>query len=124
MRVLVCGGRDYQDRAATFAALDEVDAIKPITFVIHGACCSRANKVELRGADRWAQEWAQEHEVPYAGIPAKWKSLGRRAGMERNSRMLLLKPDAVIAMPGGPGTRNMVTQAREAGVKVWDLGEG
>jgi hypothetical protein len=121
MRVLVCGGRDYQDRVATFAALDEVNAIRPISLVIHGACCAKGNNTQLRGADRWAQEWAQEHEIPYFGVPARWSLHGNSAGMERNGRMLLLKPEAVIAMPGGAGTRNMITQARKAGIRVWDL---
>lgn len=128
VHILVCGGREYEGRDAVFAALDEANAIKEITLIIHGACCAWHNKTILRGADRWAQEWAQTREVPYLGVPAKWLKLGKSAGMERNDKMAkglnLVQVDGVIAMPGGPGTQNMIRQARAAELKIWDLTNG
>lgn len=42
MKVIVCGGRDYQDRDAVWAALDKAHAQRPLSMVIHGGA---------RGAD-------------------------------------------------------------------------
>ncbi len=117
--ILVCGGREYADRDAVFAALDSVHAQAPIDLILHGACCVRGRKTNLRGADRWGQEWAQEREVPYLGVPARWTLLGKAAGYERNGRMLVFRPVGVVAFPGGPGTANMVRQAKAAGIDVW-----
>jgi hypothetical protein len=44
--------------------MDEIHATTPVTLVIHGACTDRETK-KLTGADRWAEEWAIEREVPY-----------------------------------------------------------
>jgi hypothetical protein len=54
-------------------------------------------------------------------VPAEWKKHGKRAGPLRNMRMLEeWKPDGVAAFPGGSGTADMIAQARNAGVKVWE----
>ena len=45
----------------------------------------------------------------------------RGAGPVRNARMLVEKPDLVIAFPGGPGTADMVRRARAAGVEVVEI---
>jgi hypothetical protein len=60
--------------------------------------------------------------VPYKTVRADWDRLGKAAGHERNGRMLLEKPDRVIAFRGGKGTQNMVWQAREAGVATIRIG--
>lgn len=118
MRVLVTGGRDYSDRATVFRALTRLHRETPIDLVIHGACVWR-DKNELRGADRWAQEWALANEVPYLGHPAKWTTLQYGAGPQRNADMLARwKPDIVFAFPGGRGTADMVRKAEVARLRV------
>ena len=80
--------------------MDEIHATTPITLVIHGACTDRETK-KLTGADRWAEEWAIEREVPYMGVPARWTKEGRSAGPRRNGRMAAIRNvDMVLAMPG------------------------
>lgn len=111
MKILVCGGRDYTDREAVFAAFDRVHAKQPITLLIHGAA---------RGADALADDWARARGVPREPHPADWAKHGRSAGPRRNWRMLEAGPDGVVAFPGGRGTADMVRQARAAGVPVWD----
>jgi hypothetical protein len=50
---------------------------------------------------------------------ADWAKHGRAAGPIRNKQMLEEgKPDLVVAFPGGQGTANMMSQVREAGVRV------
>lgn len=110
MRVIVCGGRNYQDVDAIYAALDRIDAERGhISVVIHG---------NAMGADRWAGLWAYSRMRRVWACPAEWAKYGRSAGPRRNKRMLGYKPALVIAFPGGRGTRNMIKLALAAGVEV------
>jgi len=110
MRVLVCGGRRYHNRARVYSALNKVDADFGITCVIHGACT---------GADELAGRWARISSKEERAYPADWKKLGRKAGPIRNDRMLMDgKPDIVLAFPGGIGTEDMVRKAERKGVVV------
>lgn len=113
MRVLVCGGRDYKWRSVAYSALDKFKAKKGISLLITGSGM---------GADALAEEWAKLRCVPYLGVPAKWKEHGKKAGPMRNEEMLKeWKPDAVIAFPGGNGTKHMVRLAKKSGVNVWEI---
>ena len=108
-RVLVCGGRDYDDRDRVFS---ELDALQPIRMVIHG---------NARGADTLAQAWCLSRRVQAAACPAQWSKYGKRAGPMRNEAMLGHSPDLVLAFPGGRGTADMVSRARKAGVRVVEI---
>lgn len=113
-RLLVCGGRKVDNRTAVWAALDVWHALRGVAVVIHGA---------QAGADTLADEWAAARGVERAPFPADWSGLGRRAGPIRNGRMLSeAQPTAVLAFPGGPGTADMVRQARSACVPVTEVG--
>ena len=70
------------------------------------------------GADTLAAEWARENGVPVEEHPAKWDEHGRAAGAIRNIEMLNSGCDGVIAFPGGPGTKHMMTIAQTIGVPV------
>jgi hypothetical protein len=111
LRVLVCGGRNYDDAcqmSICLAAIHKHGA--GISEVIHGAA---------RGADTLAGEWAKARGIPVLVYPADWEKHGRAAGPRRNEQMLREgKPDLVVAFPGGRGTAHMVRIAKEAGVKV------
>lgn len=110
MRVLVCGGRVFDDRNAVFRTLDEIHAANRITLVINGGA---------PGADDLSSKWARTRSVPMHIEPADWKKHGRVAGPIRNRRMLdEQKPDLVVAFPGGAGTNNMIAIAEKAGVPV------
>jgi hypothetical protein len=110
MKVLVCGGRDYSDRALLRGALGVWHRRHPITRIIHGGA---------PGADTMAGEWALENDIRCDVYPADWERYGRRAGPLRNKRMLReAKPDLVMAFPGGRGTLDMVRRAGLAGVRV------
>lgn len=109
-RLLVCGGRDYQDAFAVFWTLDRIDALRRVTMLIHGGA---------RGADFMGGQWAEARYVPVRVYPADWRRDGRAAGPIRNRRMLNeAKPDLVLAFPGGAGTADMIRVASSAGVYV------
>jgi hypothetical protein len=110
VRVLVCGGRDFNDEAGLARALDAFHAKHTISVVIEG---------EAQGADILAREWAKSRKVPFEPFPANWNANGKAAGPIRNAQMLKEgKPDVVIAFPGGSGTADMVKKAFVGGVKV------
>ncbi|QWY83267.1 putative GTP-binding protein [Rhizobium phage RHph_X2_25] len=115
MRLVVTGGRDYNDTARIFAALDELHARKPISVLIEG---------EADGLDKRAANWAFRRGVSVLPFPAPWDDVDhpdavvryRRDGMpydvnagpRRNQQMIDEgKPDFGLVFPGGTGTADM-----------------
>ena len=109
MRVLVTGGRTFLDEAWLFAGLDLLDSMAKITEIIEGGA---------PGADIRARWWAERHQVPVHEVRADWDRHGRSAGPIRNVAMAELKPDVVLACPGGGGTAHMVKTAQARGLRV------
>ena len=116
MRVLVCGGRDFDDAGLMNSVLDRLHTEKLFTVLIHG---------NARGADRMADAWARCRGVPcepYEVPQGEWDEIGEKAGPLRNKRMLDEgKPDLVVAFPGGGGTKDMVRRAVKAGVPTHEV---
>lgn len=109
-KVLVCGGRDYDDENSLKMVLDAAHSANQIVMLIHGAA---------RGADTLAEQWAEANGVTSNAYPADWKRDGKAAGPIRNQRMLdECKPHLVIAFPGGKGTADMISRSEAAGVPV------
>lgn len=127
MRVLVCGGRHYNDKRRIYEVLDALSPeprdnptpgcwLPQGVTVIAGACPT--------GADNLAIEWAIVNWVSFEEYPVDHQLDGPwpGAGPRRNARMLRLsKPDKVIAFPGGRGTADMVRRARAANVPIVEI---
>ena len=116
MRVVVTGGRDFDDRAMLWAGLDRLYELMPITELIEGGA---------RGADRYAAEWAAwinqsagQEVVKHITIEAEWTKHGKSAGYLRNVKMADMRPDLVFATPGGKGTTMMISVAHDRGIRV------
>jgi hypothetical protein len=87
-----------------------------------------------QGADACAAKWADDHRirgamklVEHQQYRADWDKYGKAAGVIRNAQMLRDgKPNLVVAftddLTTSRGTRNMVEQARKAGVDTWVIG--
>lgn len=116
MRVLVCGGRYYDDWAFIVHVLDRVNARQPITRLIEGGAT---------GADELARRWAKARGIEVSTFTAAWDRYQGRAGLVRNAQMLREgRPDLVVAFKGGRVTAHMVTIASAALVpvlKTWRL---
>lgn len=110
VKVIVCGGRDFNERDRLFVAMDDLQLELGITMVIHG---------DARGADRLAGEWAKSRGIHVAAVPALWDFHDRQAGPLRNAAMLTLGPVAVIAFPGGAGTASMIRMASTSGIPIY-----
>lgn len=129
MRVLIFGGRDFNDQNLMMNTLNNFYTFNgPITFIIHG---------DAKGADtlgkHFARNWLGVPDLPF---PAAWKDLSAPgavvkegkygpynavAGHQRNQRMIDEgKPDWGIMMPGGTGTADMKARLDKAGIPVWD----
>lgn len=115
MRVLVCGGRDFNDYALLCEKLDALNPGGRISLIIHGGAT---------GADSLADEWAKATDTPCLRHPAKWRPIGKGAGPLRNQEMLdKWKPQEVVAFPGGRGTADMVRRAKAANIPVIEVAE-
>jgi hypothetical protein len=113
MKVLVCGGSRFKDKAQLYRRLDALHAASPITLLINGGA---------RGADFLASQWAKERGVPLRVYRADWKRLGENATIALNGEMLETeRPDLVLACPGGPVTADMIARADAAGIDVAPL---
>ena len=105
--ILVCGGRDYSDYSRVGEVLAE--HVTQNDVLIEGGA---------RGADTLARQWATENGVHVATVKALWDYYGKSAGFLRNDAMRKLKPDLVIAFPGGAGTAMMVDLAIKDDIPV------
>lgn len=78
------------------------------------------------GADKFGEAWAVSRKVAVRDFPAKWQTLGRRAGPIRNQEMADWagsasgKPGLLIAIWDyiSPGTKDMINKAKLAGLDV------
>ena len=105
MRVLVCGSRTWTDAKTIEKRLRELPRGSEI---LHGGA---------RGADTLAAGIALGLGFYVEEWPADW-TLGARAGLERNLRMLDEEPDLVLAFWDGSstGTAHVVHAARRRGI--------
>jgi hypothetical protein len=107
MRLIVCGGRDFEDEEYVDTVLD---SFRPMECIITGGA---------PGADTLAAEWAKSRGVPLLICPAHWDTLGRAAGPIRNGWMITIaKGTHLLAFPGGRGTANMRLQAVRSGLEI------
>lgn len=113
MRVLICGGRDYENREEFFWQVSHIINPNENHTIISGGA---------RGADTLAIDYAETYNLNLEVFMADWNLHGRAAGPIRNKQMLDEgKPDLVIAFPGGRGTGHMTEIARNAGVEVREV---
>jgi len=131
MRILVFGGRKFNDTNAMMKAFNEFyNTIGPITAIIQG---------EATGADRMARNFAINFlNVPNLAFPANWKNLdvpgaiikqnkfgsyNAIAGHQRNEQMILEgRPDWGMGFPGGTGTADMSRRLKNHGIPIFNAG--
>lgn len=112
MKVLVCGGRDFNNYFLLHTYLLGVHTKTPITEIIEGGA---------KGADALAARFADQLNIPLHTFKADWDKFGKSAGPIRNAQMLAEgKPDLVVAFPTlrSVGTHDMIAKAKAKKVRV------
>ena len=107
MRVIIAGGRYFTDMRIL------AEAVKQCGFDITEIVCGDAP-----GADTLGFHYGNANNIPVKRFPAKWSLFGNSAGPRRNREMAEYA-DALIALPGGRGTANMIDEATKRGLPMW-----
>lgn len=79
MTLLVSGYREYRNYLEMTEKLDKVVKEQKISRVVVGDC---------RGTDMLVRAYCIARNIPYTVYEADWNKLGKRAGYERNLRMV------------------------------------
>ena len=107
-KLIVAGGRDFNDYALLSKTLNELAndeyADKAVSIVSGMA----------RGADALGHRFAMENGVAVYEFPADWNKHGKSAGYIRNKEMALFA-DGLLAFWDGKskGTKHMIDTARQ-----------
>lgn len=107
MKVIIAGGREYNNKAQLERVLDTIFNLNKPKAIISGMA---------RGADKLGAEYAKEKGITLIEMPADWNKYGKSAGYKRNEQMASIA-DAVIAFWDGEskGTGHMIKEMRRLG---------
>lgn len=107
-KVIVAGGREFNDYSLLKKALDFYLRDRTDVVVVSGAAS---------GADALGERWAKENGHKIERFPADWKKYGKAAGPKRNKQMAEYA-DAVVVFWDGQsrGTASMIREAKAVGL--------
>ena len=111
VKVIVAGGRNFQDYALLKAKLDKIlhDVNDSIEIV-----CGEAN-----GADTLGKQYAIENHYRIASFPANWDKNGKAAGFIRNEEMAKYSTHCVCFWDKkSKGTKHMIDLANQYKLKL------
>jgi hypothetical protein len=78
MKLIIAGGRDFDDRDLLYTNVYAVHRAVEITEVVCG---------QARGADSIGEDWAELHGIKVVPFPADWDKYNKAAGPIRNTQM-------------------------------------
>jgi len=112
--IIIAGGRNYEFTADDYQWLntwwsERRAEGKHLAILTGGAT----------GADNYGRHWAQAYLLMAIEEKADWKKYGKKAGPLRNQKMVD-RADGIILFPGGVGTTDVATRAREKGIRIWE----
>lgn len=114
MKVIIAGGRKFNDYDLLKKSCDNALSLQKIVEVVSGVA---------DGADKLGERYARESGHQIKRFPAKWYNANgvydKSAGYKRNKEMAQYA-DALIAFWNGSsnGTRHMIDLAHSYGLKV------
>lgn len=114
IRVIVAGGRDFDDYAKLKAVLDATFADRNQSIEIVSG--------HAKGADMLGERYAFEKNIPCKVFPAEWNKYPIRAGFIRNSQMTeyaMRETPMLIAFWNGTshGTADTIEKAKKANIE-------
>ena len=109
MKVIIAGGRDFDDYEKLRTYCDHILEDQTDIEIVSGTA---------KGADQMGERYAKEKGYPVKRFPADW-SKGKSAGYIRNEEMAKYA-DALIAFWNGmsKGTEHMINLAKQYGLKI------
>lgn len=122
-RIIVCGGRHFNDYACLESILDDVLADHNLGYaeveVVSGGCPS--------GADALGELFATTHNIQCSRFPAEWDKYGKSAGPIRNSQMVNYARESqkpiVVAFSNSTtrGTNDTIKKANKLGIEIVNI---
>ena len=115
-KVIVAGGRDFENYKYMMEKLDEL-FLKSSIF--------KNQKIKIisgmaKGTDTLAVRYADERKLTKIMFPANWKEHPRMAGILRNEDMLTIVTHLVAFWNGiSSGTKHMIEIASKKGIPIW-----
>lgn len=115
-KVIVAGGRDFENYEYMMEKLDEL-FLKSSIF--------KNQKIKIisgmaKGTDTLAVRYADERKLTKIMFPANWKEHPRMAGILRNEDMLTIATHLVAFWNGiSSGTKHMIEIASKKGIPIW-----
>jgi predicted TIM-barrel enzyme len=110
LKVIVAGGRDFQDFDLLSKKLDILFSKRADVVIISGMA---------KGADSLAVKYAEENKLRVSEFPAKWAKHGNASGFRRNIEMARFA-DACVCFWNGKsvGTKHMIDTAKRMNLKL------
>jgi hypothetical protein len=110
LKVIVAGGRDFQDFDLLSKKLDILFSKRADVVIISGMA---------KGADSLAVKYAEENKLRVSEFPAQWQKHGNASGFRRNIEMARFA-DACICFWDGKsvGTKHMIDTAKRMNLKL------
>ena len=109
MRIIVAGGRDFNDYGLLSNTLDHLFSNLDKVIIVSG---------KARGADSLGEQYAKLHNLEVNEFPADW-NLGKGAGHIRNAEMADNAEGLVLFWNGvSRGSKGMLEVATKKGLEV------
>ena len=110
LKVIVAGGRDFQDFDLLTKKLDILFSKRADVVIISGMA---------KGADSLAVKYAEENKLRVSEFHANWAKHGNASGFRRNIEMARFA-DACVCFWNGksPGTKHMIDTAKRMNLKL------
>ncbi len=108
MKIAVIGSRNFNDYSLLKNIMDKYK--NECEGIVSGGA---------RGADKLAERYAEENQIPLKVFKPEWKRYGKGAGLIRN-RTIVENADLIIAFWDGKskGTKYTIDYAKKCGKKV------
>jgi hypothetical protein len=109
-RVIVAGGRDFQNYNLLKNKLDLLLSSKENVVIVSGCA---------KGADMLGEKYARQNNLVISFYPALWGQFGKQAGFGRNLEMAK-NADACVCFWDGEstGTKHMIDTAKSLNLKL------
>ena len=110
MKVIVAGGRDYDDYQLMENRLDYLLQNEASITIVSGTA---------KGADKLGERYANQKGFDIIEMPADWDKFGKSAGYRRNEEMAKIADAAVIFWDGeSRGSKHMIDLSHKYNLKV------